>query len=209
MEPIVRLEGIAAPLDIVNVDTDAIIAVQHVYTLSKSGLGKYLFHRWRFAIDGSEVTGFVLNKGPFRNASILVAGANFGCGSSREHAVWALADYGIRCVIAPSFASIFYENCIKNGILPVSLEDRLVAQLLALLERNECKKMMVDLDARRIEFPDGTTHEFNIQSVHRDTLLRGLDPITVALNCEATIASFQELDRVQRPWVWNRSKPKS
>ena len=122
MQPFVAMQGVAAPMPKINVDTDAIIAVQHVYTLSKVGLGRYLFDRWRYADDGSEKPDFVLNRAPFRCANVLVARANFGCGSSREHAVWALADFGIRVVIAPSFASIFYENCVKNGVLPLTLQ---------------------------------------------------------------------------------------
>jgi len=202
MEPFVQLKGIAAPLPKVNVDTDAIIAVQHVYTLSKAGLGKYLFHRWRYAQDGSEVSEFVLNRQPFRQASILVARANFGCGSSREHAVWALAGFGFRCIIAPSFASIFYENCIKNGILPVTLDEPVVESLLDQLERNDSKAVAVDLRSRRVDFPDGSVHSFEIDEARRETLLQGLDPITVAASHEEDIAAFQQRDRQARPWIW-------
>jgi len=202
MEPFVKLQGVAAPLPKVNVDTDAIIAVQHVYTLTKAGLGRYLFHRWRYTEGGGETPGFVLNREPFRRASVLVARANFGCGSSREHAVWALADFGFRCIIAPSFASIFYENCIKNGILPVTLDEPVVEALMTLLERNENKTVAVDLQSCRVHFPDGSVHAFRLDEARRETLLQGLDPITVAAAREQDIAAFEARDRQARPWVW-------
>lgn len=202
MEPFTQWKGVAAPMPKANVDTDAIIAVQHVYTLKKSGLGNYLFHRWRYAPDGAEITDFVLNREPFRHASVLVAGSNFGCGSSREHAVWALADFGIRCIVAPSFASIFYENCVKNGILPVTLDEGLVEDLLNMLESGECKDVAVDLQACQITFPDGSVHAFTLDFAQRETLLQGLDPITVAERYADDIAAFQQRDRQVRPWVW-------
>ena len=202
MEPFIQVKGTAAPLPKLNVDTDAIIAVQHVYTLSKTGLGKYLFHRWRYAADGSEIPDFVLNHEPFRTASVLVARANFGCGSSREHAVWALADFGLRSIIAPSFASIFYENCIKNGILPVTLDEQLVEKLLALLERDPACVVTVDLSTCHVVFPDQSVHSFQIDAARRETLLQGLDPITVAAAHEDDIAAYQCKDRQARPWVW-------
>jgi 3-isopropylmalate/(R)-2-methylmalate dehydratase small subunit len=204
MQPFVELQGVAAPLPKVNVDTDAIIAVQHVYSLTKAGLGKHLFHRWRYAADGTEAPGFVLNREPFRAASVLVARANFGCGSSREHAVWALADFGFRCIIAPSFASILYENCVKNGILPVTLDEPVVEALLLLLERSETKTVTVDLQSCQVTFPDGSVHGFMLDDAPRQTLLQGLDPITVAASREHEIAAFQERDRQARPWVWFR-----
>jgi len=202
MEPFVKIQGLAAPLPKVNVDTDAIIAVQHVYTLSKAGLGRYLFHRWRYTEDGNETPGFVLNREAFRRASILVARANFGCGSSREHAVWALADFGFRCIIAPSFASIFYENCIKNGILPLTLDEPVVEALLILLERDENKTVAVDLQSCQVHFPDGSVHAFKLDEARRETLLQGLDPITAAAAREQDIAAFEARDRQARPWVW-------
>jgi 3-isopropylmalate/(R)-2-methylmalate dehydratase small subunit len=202
MKPFIQLQGTAAPLPRTNVDTDAIIAVQHVYTLSKAGLGKYLFHRWRYAGDGSEAQDFVLNREPFRRASILVARANFGCGSSREHAVWALADFGFRSIVAPSFASIFYENCIKNGILPVTLPEDAVEELLAVLERNPGETVTVDLRSCQVVFPDRSIHAFEIDEARRDTLLQGLDPITLAASHEQDIDAFQRRDRQARPWVW-------
>jgi 3-isopropylmalate/(R)-2-methylmalate dehydratase small subunit len=204
MEPFIQLEGAAAPLPRINVDTDALIAVQHVYTLSKAGLGRYLFHRWRFHEDGQEVPDFVLNRAPYRHATVLVARANFGCGSSREHAVWALADFGFRSIIAPSFASIFYENCIKNGILPVTLAEDVVEQLLALLDQYPSKRVTVDLRSRQVTFPDGSTFLFEIDEARRTTLLQGLDPVTVAVGYELDIAEYQRRDRQARPWVWAR-----
>jgi len=165
-------------------------------------LGQYLFHRWRYAEDGSETREFVLNREPFRHASILVARANFGCGSSREHAVWALADFGFRSIIAPSFASIFYENCIKNGILPVTLPEDAVEELLAVLERNPGETVTVDLRSCQVVFPDRSIHAFEIDEARRDTLLQGLDPITLAESHEEDIAAYQRRDRQARPWVW-------
>lgn len=202
MEPFIQLQGIAAPLPQLNVGTDAIIAVQHLNTLSKAGLGQYLFHRWRFAEDGSEVPGFVLNREPFRRASILVARANFGCGSSREHAVWAIAGFGLRCIIATNFASIFYENCTRNGILPVTLDEAVVEALLNLLQHHESKTVAVDLRAGQVTFPDGSVHPFAIDEARRETLLQGLDAVTIAASHEEDIAAYQRKDREARPWVW-------
>lgn len=202
MNPFTQWQGIAAPMPKANVDTDAIIAVQHVYTLKKSGLGDYLFHRWRFAPDGSEIQDFVLNRAPFRRASILVARSNFGCGSSREHAVWALADFGIRCIVAPSFASIFHENCIRNGVLPVRLDEEVVDRLLNMLERDESKEVAVDLQASRIILPDGSVNAFVLDEAQREILLKGLDSITVAERHKDDIAAFQQRDRQVRPWIW-------
>lgn len=205
MQPFVAMQGVAAPMPKINVDTDAIIAVQHVYTLSKVGLGRYLFHRWRYADDGSEKPDFVLNRAPFRCANVLVARANFGCGSSREHAVWALADFGIRVVIAPSFASIFYENCVKNGVLPLTLQEDRVEDLLALLEHGADRVVAVDLQKMQVKFPDGSVHAFDINDAWRETLLKGLDPVSVAASHEDQIAAYQDRDRITRPWVWSRS----
>ena len=202
MQPFTQWRGIAAPMPKANVDTDAIIAVQHVYTLKKSGLGNYLFHRWRYAPEGEEIGDFVLNRAPFRQATVLVAQSNFGCGSSREHAVWALADFGIRCVIAPSFASILHENCIKNGILPLTLNEQEVEDLLAMLEKEECKLVDIDLRACQVTFPDGSVHSFTLDAAQRNALLQGLDPITLAARYEDDISAFQQRDRQVRPWIW-------
>lgn len=206
MEAFTQWKGVGAPMPKANVDTDAIIAVQHVYTLKKSGLGNYLFHRWRYAPNGAEIEDFVLNREPFRRASVLVAGSNFGCGSSREHAVWALADFGIRCIVAPSFASILHENCIKNGILPVTLDEGLVERLMNMLESDESKDVAIDLQACRITFPDGSVHAFTLDSAQRETLLEGLDPITAAERHADDIAAFQQTDRQMRPWVWQLNR---
>lgn len=207
MQPFTQWRGIAAPMPKANVDTDAIIAVQHVYTLKKSGLGRYLFHRWRYAPGGAENEDFVLNRAPFRQASVLVTQSNFGCGSSREHAVWALADFGIRCVIAPSFASILHENCIKNGILPLTLNEQYVEGLLAMLESEECKMVNIDLQACRVTFPDGSVHSFTLDGARRNALLQGLDPITLAERYVDDISAFQQRDRQVRPWVWQTGNP--
>jgi len=204
MTPFHRLQGIAAPLPVENIDTDALIAVQHLYTLKKTGLGKFLFHRWRYTQDGDENTEFVLNRAEFRHASILVTRANFGCGSSREHAVWALADYGFKCVVAPTFASILYENCVNNGILPVVLPPERVEELLAMLEHGQVKAVSVDLSSSVITFPDGTISHFTINPAHRQALLEGVDPIGMAQRHQEAIARFQQEDRLRRPWIWAR-----
>ena len=149
----------------------------------------------------------MLNRAPFRQASVLVTQSNFGCGSSREHAVWALADFGIRCVIAPSFASILHENCIKNGILPLTLNEQYVEGLLAMLESEECKMVNIDLQACRVTFPDGSVHSFTLDGARRNALLQGLDPITLAERYVDDISAFQQRDRQVRPWVWQTGNP--
>jgi len=202
MEPFVRLTAVAAPLPRPNVDTDAIIAVQDLLILTKQGLGKKLFRRWRYEESGVSIPDFALNLPAFAAARILVAGANFGCGSSREHAVWALQDFGFRCIIAPSFASIFYENALKNGLLPVSLPESAVDMLLASLQADPGVEISVDLEACTVQFPDSTSLQFAIPPAQRETLLLGLDPIDLALRHRDALARFQAVQRRQAPWVW-------
>jgi 3-isopropylmalate/(R)-2-methylmalate dehydratase small subunit len=202
MEAFVRLSATAAPLPRPNIDTDAIIAVQDLLVLSKRGLGAKLFRRWRFTESGEPVADFVLNQPAFAGAKILVAGENFGCGSSREHAVWALQDFGLRCVIAPSFGSIFHENALKNGLLPVSLPADVVHALMLTLASRPGAELSVDLERCTVTLPDGVVQPFSIAAAPRETLLQGLDPIDLALRQDAALQRFQERQRRDSPWVW-------
>ncbi|MCL6637492.1 MAG: 3-isopropylmalate dehydratase small subunit [Alicyclobacillus sp.] len=189
MEPFVRVTGIAAPLNRVNVDTDAIIPKQFLKRVERSGFGQFLFFDWRFLPDGSENPEFVLNDPRFREATLLLSGPNFGCGSSREHAAWALLDYGIRAVIAPSFADIFYNNCFKNGILPVTLPEDQVNDLMARAQRGV--SLTVDLEQQVVESADGARYPFEIDPFRRKMLLEGLDDIGLTLTHEAQIAAYE------------------
>ena len=192
MEPFVTHTGVAAPLDRVNVDTDQIIPKQFLKRIERTGFGQFLFFDWRFLEDGEPNPDFVLNQPGYEGASILVAGRNFGSGSSREHAPWALLDYGFRCVIAPSFADIFYNNCFQNGILPVSLSENAVARLMANASERPGYKVTVDLDAQRVSDEDEDVAEsFEIDSFRRHSLLNGLDDIGLTLQHEAAIAAYE------------------
>ncbi len=192
MEPFVTHTGVAAPLDRVNVDTDQIIPKQFLKRIERTGFGRFLFFDWRFLEDGEPNPDFVLNQPGYEGASILVAGRNFGSGSSREHAPWALLDYGFRCVIAPSFADIFYNNCFQNGILPVSLSEDAVARLIANASERPGYKVTVDLEAQRVSDEDEDVAEsFEIDSFRRHSLLNGLDDIGLTLQHEAAIAAYE------------------
>ncbi len=192
MEPFVTHTGVAAPLDRVNIDTDQIIPKQFLKRIERTGFGQFLFFDWRFLEDGEPNPDFVLNQPGYEGASILVAGRNFGSGSSREHAPWALLDYGFRCVIAPSFADIFYNNCFQNGILPVSLSEDAVARLMANASERPGYKVMVDLEAQRVSDEDEDVAEsFEIDSFRRHSLLNGLDDIGLTLQHEAAIAAYE------------------
>ena len=192
MEPFVTHTGVAVPLDRVNVDTDQIIPKQFLKRIERTGFGQFLFFDWRFLEDGGPNPEFVLNQPGYAGASILIAGRNFGSGSSREHAPWALLDYGFRCVIAPSFADIFYNNCFQNGILPVSLSEPAVARLMAKAADNPGYKITVDLDAQRVCDEDADVAEsFEIDSFRRHSLLNGLDDIGLTLQHEAAIAAYE------------------
>ena len=192
MEPFVTHTGVAAPLDRVNVDTDQIIPKQFLKRIERTGFGQFLFFDWRFLEDGQPNPDFVLNRPGYGGASILIAGRNFGSGSSREHAPWALLDYGFRCVIAPSFADIFYNNCFQNGILPVSLSEDTVARLMANAAGRPGYRITVDLDAQRVSDEDEDVAEsFEIDSFRRHSLLNGLDDIGLTLQHEAAIAAYE------------------
>ena len=201
MQKLTRLTGIAAPLKMMNVDTDMIIPKQYLRTIKRSGLGRYLFDEMRFNQDGSEKLDFVLNREPWRQAKILVAGANFGCGSSREHAPWALDDFGIRVVIAPSFADIFFNNSFKNGMLPLVLPQADVDALMADAEAG--KELTIDLETQKIIRPDGASIAFTVDSFRRDCLLNGLDDIGLTLAQEDDIAAFEARQREGQPWLWS------
>lgn len=201
MEPFKKLDGVAAPLPMINVDTDMIIPKQFLKTTKRTGLGKALFHELRTRADGSENPDFVLNKPAYRNAKILVTGANFGCGSSREHAPWALLDSGIRCVIAPAFAEIFYNNCFKNGILPIVLPQEDVDKLMDDAERGSNAVISVDLERQEIRGPDGGCVKFDVDPFRKRCLLNGWDDIGLTMRREATISEFEHRQKVQSPWL--------
>ena len=192
MEPFVKIDGVAAPLDRVNVDTDAIIPAIHLKSIRRTGYGQFLFERWRFNEDGSPRSEFVLNQPSYADANILVAGRNFGCGSSREHAPWALSEYGIRCVIAPSFADIFFNNCFQNGLLPIVLPEETVRQLMDLTLENPGIRLHVDLEAQRIwDDNEEVVVDFDVDQFRRYCLLNGLDDIGLTLQQEDKIAAFE------------------
>lgn len=201
MEAFVTVSGTAAPLPLDNVSTDALIPSRLITSVSRAGYGPKLFGNWRYRADGSEDPAFVLNQPPYRDSRILIAGAFFGCGSSREMAVWALRQFGIRCVIAPSFAPIFRQNCLGNGVLPVVLA-RDAVQRLAAQARGTPGGWHVDLQACRLTAPDGAQHVFEIDADERRRLLLGLDPIALTLQRQAAIDAFVEADRQRRPWMW-------
>ncbi len=201
MEKFTKLSGIAAPLPLINVDTDMIIPKQFLKTIQRSGLGKNLFDEMRYGDDGAEIPDFVLNKPAYRNAQILVAGENFGCGSSREHAPWALLDFGIRCVIAPSFADIFFNNCFKNGILPIVLPQEEVDKLMDDAERGANAVVTVDLENQTITGPDGGSIAFEVDAFSKHCLMNGLDDIGLTLEKSSAIEAFETRAAQSRPWV--------
>ena len=200
MDKFTTLTGVAAPLPMVNVDTDKIIPKQFLKTLTRSGLGKHLFEEMRYAKDGTEIAGFVLNQTAYRKAKILVAGANFGCGSSREHAPWALMDFGIRCVISTSFADIFFNNCFKNGILPIVVSEEDLGKLMDDAERGANATITVDLERQEISGPDGGTVKFEVDAWRKHCLINGLDDIGLTLEKSAKIGAF-EGTRAGQPWL--------
>jgi 3-isopropylmalate/(R)-2-methylmalate dehydratase small subunit len=201
MEKFVSLTGVAAPLEITNADTDMIIPKQYLKTIKRSGLGRGLFAELRYNEDGSENPDFVLNKPAYRNAKILVAEDNFGCGSSREHAPWALLDFGIRCVISTSFADIFYNNCFKNGILPIVVSRQDLAKLMDDAKRGANATLSVDLGAQEIRGPDGGVIHFDIDPFRKHCLLNGLDDIGLTLEKSALIEEFEQRAKAGRPWL--------
>src|SRR6056297_2351687 len=200
MEKFEKLTGIAAPLPIINVDTDMIIPKQFLKTIKRSGLGVNLFDEMRYDDDGNEIPDFVLNQPAYRDAEILVSGENFGCGSSREHAPWAIKDFGIRCVIAPSFADIFYNNCFKNGILPIVVKPEELEMLFEDAERGSNATVTVDLESQEIRGPDGGVIRFEIDPFRKHCLLNGLDDIGLTLEKGAAIDAYEN-KLGERPWL--------
>ena len=201
MDKFTTLTGIAAPMPLVNIDTDMIIPKQFLKTIKRSGLGKNLFDEMRFDRDGNEIADFVLNRPAYRGARILVAGDNFGCGSSREHAPWALMDFGIRCVISTSFADIFYNNCFKNGILPVTVSPEDLEKLMDDAQRGANAIISVDLESQTITGPDGGCISFDVDPWRKHCLLNGLDDIGLTLEKVAAIDTFEKAAAQTRPWV--------
>lgn len=207
MQPFTKLTGIAAALPLLNVDTDKIIPKQFLKTVKRTGLGRNLFDEIRFTPDGAEIADFVLNRVPYRQAKILFAGANFGCGSSREHAPWALADFGITCIIAPSFADIFYNNCFKNGILPIILPEAEIAPLMQAAENPDTAEMEVDLESQTIRYqatyPANAPSElrFEMDAGRKSRLLQGLDDIAETLSALSAIEAFEQNRHSSQPWL--------
>jgi 3-isopropylmalate/(R)-2-methylmalate dehydratase small subunit len=205
MEKFVELNAIAAPLLEINIDTDVIIPSREMKRVSKQGLGEGLFAGRRYTQPGGrdENPEFILNREPYRDAQILLSGSNFGCGSSREHAVWALAEWGIRAIIAPSFGAIFYGNCVRNGILPIELEDARVKEIAATVEAHPAEnRITVDLERQQVIAADGKTEPFEISPADREMLMEGLDAIAVTIKRDDEILAFQARDKITRPWIY-------
>tara|TARA_R110002126_G_scaffold13441_8_gene58334 strand:+ start:528 stop:1133 length:606 start_codon:yes stop_codon:yes gene_type:complete len=201
MDKFTSITGVAAPYPVINIDTDMIIPKDYLKTIKRTGLSVGLFAESRFNEDGSEKPDFVLNKPAYRNAQILVAGDNFGCGSSREHAPWALLDFGIRCVISTSFADIFYNNCFKNGILPIVVKQDELDKLMDNADRGSNSTMTVDLESQEIKGPDGGVITFDIDPFRKHCLLNGLDDIALTLEKSASIDTYESKLDATRPWA--------
>ena len=201
MEKFDKLSGVAAPLPMVNIDTDMIIPKQFLKTIERTGLGKHVFTEMRYNEDGSENPDFVLNQPAYRDAKIIVAGDNFGCGSSREHAPWAILDFGVRCVISTSFAVIFYNNCFKNGILPIVVSPDDLENLMDDAQRGSNAIISIDLEAQEITGPDGGTVKFEIDAFRKHCLLNGLDDIGLTMEKSASIDRFEEERKSTQPWL--------
>ncbi|HEU5359751.1 MAG TPA: 3-isopropylmalate dehydratase small subunit [Candidatus Deferrimicrobiaceae bacterium] len=202
IEKFVSLKAVAIPLDRENVDTDAIIPARFLKTIKRTGLGERLFHAWRFDETGTEMPDFPLNVAPYRGGKILVAGENFGCGSSREHAVWALMDYGIRAVLAPSFGDIFHNNALKNGLLPVRLAAVEVRELIRQVTESPGAKISIDLPGQNVTGPDGATYRFDIGSFPKECLLKGLDEIALTLAHQEEIDRYERDGKKKTPWLF-------
>tara|TARA_Y100000994_G_scaffold190839_1_gene159915 strand:+ start:292 stop:897 length:606 start_codon:yes stop_codon:yes gene_type:complete len=201
MEKFNKLRGVAAPFNMINIDTDKLIPKQFLKTIKRTGLGKHLFNEMRFNEDGSEKPDFVLNKAAYRDSNIIVAGDNFGCGSSREHAPWALLDFGIKCVISTSFADIFYNNCFKNGILPIVVTKQQLDQLMDDAENGANAVLDIDLEAQEITRPNGESVTFEIDEFRKHCLINGLDDIGLTMKKEKNIDSFEKKRATEQPWA--------
>jgi len=201
MEKFGTLHGVAAPMNMINIDTDKVIPKQFLKTIKRTGLGKHLFNELRYKADGSENPDFVLNKPAYRKASVIVAGDNFGCGSSREHAPWALLDFGIKCVISTSFADIFYNNCFKNGILPIKVTKEQLDELMDDANKGANAVLDIDLENQEIGRPNGDKIPFEIDAFRKHCLLNGLDDIGLTMQKETSIDSFEQKRASEQPWV--------
>ena len=201
MDKFDKHRGVAAPLNMINIDTDKLIPKQFLKTIKRTGLGKYLFNEIRFNADGSENEDFVLNKPAYRDASILVAGDNFGCGSSREHAPWALLDYGVKCVISTSFADIFFNNCFKNGILPIVVSKEELDQLMDDADNGANSVLDIDLENQYIGRPNGAKINFKIDEFRKHCLINGLDDIGLTMQKRSNIDSFEKKRETEQPWI--------
>ena len=202
MKKFTVLSGPAAALPMINVDTDQIIPKQYLSAITRAGLGKGLFHDFRYDTGDQEKPDFVLNLEPYRNAKILLAGDNFACGSSREHAPWALDDFGIRCVIAPGFADIFFNNCVKNGLLLIVMEEAKVIELMALAENPQSCEMTVNLETQTVTLADGSSVAFEIEAARKHRLVNGLDDIEITLQKDAEISAFEARQKTALPWLY-------
>ncbi len=205
MQAFKTLTGIAAPLDLINIDTDMLIPKQFLKTIARTGLGKNLFFEMRYDDDGNKRPEFILNKEPYTKASILIAGDNFGCGSSREHAPWALLDFGIRCVIAPSFADIFYNNCFKNGILPIQLPREVIDRLMDKAERGGNALFEIDLENQTVSDPDGETISFELDGFRKHCMMNGLDDIGLTMQKGGKIEDFETRRSANQPWYHRKA----
>ena len=201
MEKFNKLSGHAIPLRITNVDTDMIIPKQFLKTIKRTGLGEFLFYELRYDQDGNKISSFALNQEQYKDASILIAGKNFGCGSSREHAPWSIADYGIKCIIAPSYADIFYNNCFKNGMLPIILPEEQVEILMNDAEKGSNARMEVDLEAQTITSSDGSVFSFDVDPFKKHCLLNGLDDIGLTMEKSSSIEAFEKKLEIELPWL--------
>lgn len=201
MEKFDKHRGVAAPLNMINIDTDKLIPKQFLKTIKRTGLGKHLFNEIRFNADGSENEDFVLNKPAYREASILVAGDNFGCGSSREHAPWALLDYGVKCVISTSFADIFFNNCFKNGILPIVVSKEELDQLMDDADNGANSVLDIDLENQHIGRPNGEKINFEIDEFRKHCLINGLDDIGLTMQKQSNIDDFEKKREAKKPWI--------
>jgi 3-isopropylmalate/(R)-2-methylmalate dehydratase small subunit len=201
MEKFEKLSGIAAPMPLVNIDTDMIIPKVFLKSIQRTGFGKNLFDEMRYNRDGTEIEDFVLNKPQYRDAQILIAGDNFGCGSSREHAPWAIADFGIKCIVSTSFADIFFNNCFKNGILPIVLPQETVDVLMADAEKGANARMEVDLEEQTITTSDGDTFAFEVDAFKKHCLLNGLDDIGLTMEKAGSIDAYESRAKEQFPWM--------
>jgi 3-isopropylmalate/(R)-2-methylmalate dehydratase small subunit len=208
VEKFTELHGIAAPLAVPNINTDVLIRIERLNELPKDQLGRYCFEAWRYDAQGAEVADFVLNQPAYRQAAILITGANFGCGSSREAAVWALRNMGYRCIVAPSFGDIFFGNCFQNGVLPVVLPADVVDSLRQEADTAQGQPFTVDLNTRTITTPSGRQINFPIDASRRLSLLQGLDEISMTFGRLEEIAAFQQRDRQRRPWIYDTVDPR-